>query len=148
MWKLATSESDFKIGFKKNLRERYPGSVIWTNSDKFRSGLPDFSVSFDGHFYAVEAKFIKDTPKMKDSQCLKHCVSKSQSEFLLNIRASKNSSGILIGMPDVCVLMKEIKENYTLSELLDSNCGYIMNRGKGLWHVDLFLETMRRFSGG
>lgn len=140
---MATSEADFKSGFRGDLRRHYTGSLVWTNTDMFRVGLPDFSVSWNKGFWAVEAKFIKKLPKKPGSKCLNHEVSAMQCDFLKQNRVNGNGSAILIGMPDVAVVMSEIKENYTLEELMAARR---VSRKCGAWNVTGFLEMVGGFN--
>jgi len=143
---LATNESDFKSSFRRDLKDYHKEAVIWTNTDRFVVGLPDFCVSHQGGFYAIEAKFVRELPKRKESKCLKHEVSAKQADFLNNIRGTSNHAAVLIGFPDVAVVMKEIKSNYTLEEVLDPTKCFTIQRRKGRWDIDLFLGVVRRYT--
>ena len=136
---MATSESDFKAGFKRDLIEAYPSALIWTNSDMFRAGLPDLSVSREQAFYAIELKFVGKLPKRGESKCLRHEVTPAQVEFLNKNIANGNYSCVLIGLKDVVAVMYECKQNYTLKEVLTATR---VSRVKGRWVVDSFFETM------
>jgi hypothetical protein len=136
---MATSESEFKSQFRKDLARAYPDAHVFTNNDMFRAGLPDFSVLWAGTFIGIEAKFIHELPKHNTSKCLKHEVTTSQIEFLRSARRTKNYSAILIGMPDVAVLMMELKHNYLLGEVLAAPR---IERSKGAWQVGNFINLV------
>ena len=140
---MATDESQFQSQFRKSLKAHYTDAVVWTNNDMFRIGLPDFSVAWHGKFFSIEAKFIRELPKRKASQALKHEVSPAQAEFMSKIRASGNCAGVLIGLKDVAVFMPEIKTNYTLEEVL---AGHRISRIGSEWGVPGFLELVMRLS--
>ena len=140
---MATDESGFKADFRKALKRHYPDAEVWTNNDMFRVGLPDFSVAWQGKFYAIEAKFISVMPKRKTSHCLKHEVSPAQVDFLKRIRETRNCAAVLIGMKDVAVVMPEIERNYSLEAVLQAPR---IQRAGAQWDVPGFLELVARLS--
>lgn len=142
---MAVSESDFKAGFKKDLITEYPHALVWTNSDMFRAGLPDASATWNGHFFAMEMKFVSKLPKRKESKCLKHEVSGAQLDFLNKIRLTGHYSCVLVGMSDVAALMLDLKSNYTLDELMIAPR---IERVKGKWNCDHFFDRVRGYNFG
>lgn len=143
---MATNEANFKSGFKDSLVAHYKDALhIWSPSDKFRSGISDMCLSFDGRFLGIEAKFIKSVPKKNETTVLSHEVSASQISFINGLIRTKNYGFVLIGMPDVAVVMSEIKANYTLEEI--KRAPRILRVG-GRWDVTNFLEhCVRGFYG-
>lgn len=137
---MAQDESSFKLEFRRDLRKAYPDAFVFTNNDMFRAGIPDFSVLYRGAFYGIEGKFIKDLPKRTQTKCLHHGVTGNQIEFLSNARRTENYGAVLIGMPDVAALMLEIKNNYTLEELLQAPR---FAKIRGHWQVTNFFDTIR-----
>lgn len=138
---MATSEGEFKSEFKKDLRAEYPSAVMWTNTDLIRSGLPDISI-LPGRkgYFAIEAKFIKSLPKRSGSKALKHDVSVPQQNFLNDVIKTGNTAIVLIGMTDVACVMREIKQNYTLDELMKAPR---IEKIKGHWQVKGFLDEQK-----
>jgi hypothetical protein len=134
---VATNESDFKAGFKKDLIAAYPTALVWTNSDMFRVGLPDMSALWDSKFFAMELKFVRKLPKRGSSKCLTHEVSAAQLEFLRRTRENRQRSAVIVGMRDVAVFIQNLKENYTLDEILGSPR---ILRENGAWSVKGFLD--------
>lgn len=141
---MAVDESGFKAGFKKDLMGFYPSALIWTNSDMFRAGLPDMSAMWDNCFFGMELKFIKTPPKRQTSMCLKHEVTPAQLEFLHKARANGGYSCVVIGMQDVAVFTMNLKENYTLDEVL--NMTRINRLGK-FWDLKFFFNSVRGYNG-
>ena len=139
---MATSESMFKSQFRKDLARHYHNAVVFTNNDMFTYGLPDFSVLWQARYFGVEAKFVDNLPKRGTSKCLKHEVSVPQVEFLKRARETGNHAVVLIGLPDVAVVMQEIKSNYTLDEVLQA---MRFERTKGKWLVGGFLELVAKW---
>jgi hypothetical protein len=139
---LATDESSFKASFRKDLQAAYAHSLVWTNNDMYRVGLPDFSAVYSGNYYGVEAKFIYKLPKRGTSKVLGHEVSEAQLLFLNKVRDSGGYGCVLVGLNDVAALMFELKSNYTLDELLAAPR---IARDKGAWQVHGFFEQIRGY---
>lgn len=137
---MAVDEAGFKSGFKKNLIHYYPTALIWTNSDMFRAGLPDTSALWNACFFAMELKFIKTLPKRKGSKCLKHEVTAAQLDFLRRTRETGQYSCVVVGLQDVAVLMLDLKENYTLEEVLAAPR---IERVGGEWKLAHFFDRVR-----
>jgi hypothetical protein len=138
---MATNEAEFKSDFRKDLENEYPNANIWTNTDLVRGGLPDFCVLDCGLFVAVEAKFIESLPKNKGSKTLKHPVSGQQQEFLRRTQQAGSPAIVLIGSPQTAVVLENIKENYTLEEVLKAKR---ISRINGKWQVKGFLDGWRK----
>jgi hypothetical protein len=137
---MAVDESSFKTSFRKSLKEHFGSEVmVWTNNDMFRIGLPDFSATFRGSFFAVEAKFIKELPKRGSSKVLTHEVSEAQLSFLRGIRETGCFSAVLIGLKDVAVVMLDLKSNYTRDEILAAPR---IGRDRGQWQVQWFFSSI------
>lgn len=138
---MATSESEFKTQFRKDLSKAYPTALVFTNNDMFRAGLPDFSVLYQGSYFAIEGKFVSELPKRMDSKVLKHEVSGPQLSFLNKTRWTGNYAAIVVGMPDVAVLIKSLAfNNLSLRDILDAPR---IERVRGVWQVKDFLERVR-----
>jgi hypothetical protein len=137
---MAVDEAGFKAGFKKDLISAYPGALVWTNTDMFRGGLPDVSAVYNTYFYAMELKFIRKLPKRPDSKCLTHEVSTVQLEFLKKVRENGQHSCVIIGLQDVAVYMLDLKENYTLREVLEAPR---INRSGKNWDLNQFFTDAR-----
>ena len=69
----------------------------------FRSGLPDFSAHYQGHFFAIEAKFVKAPPTRATSKVLGHELLLRSAEFLGRIHKTGGYGIVLIGFSDVAV---------------------------------------------
>lgn len=137
---MAVDEAGFKATLKKDLVITFPTALIWTNSDMFRSGLPDMSVLWNSFFFAMELKFIRKLPKQQNSKCLGHEVSEAQLDFLAKTRSNDQYSCVIVGLQDVAVIMLELKPNYTLREVLASPR---IERVSGHWKVDNVFSTIR-----
>jgi hypothetical protein len=138
---MATDEAQFKADFRKDLQNEYPGANIWTNTDLLRGGLPDFCLLDCGLFVAVEAKFVTKLPKKASSKTLTHAVSGQQQEFLRKTQQAGSPAIVLIGSPQTAVVLEEIKENYTLEEVLKARR---ISRVNGHWQVKGFLDGWRK----
>jgi len=137
---MATDEASFKLEFKKDLRNFLPESMMWANSDKFTSGLPDFCVIDSAKFIAIEAKFTKALPKRPTSKVLDHPVSAAQKAFLCKVLAQGLPAFVLIGTPTAAVIMDKIQENYTLEECLTAPR---ILKENGRWKVEVLCEFWR-----
>lgn len=136
---MASNEAGFKAEFRESLLRHYGDGVhLWSPSDKFRSGIADMCISFNGKFLGVEYKFIKTVPKKPETTVLTHEVSKSQILFLDGLVRTKNHGIIVIGMPDVAVVMSEFKTNYTLQEV---KAAPRILKVSGQWDVKNFIEN-------
>lgn len=136
---MATNEAEFKSEFRGSLLRHYGNRVhLWSPSDKFRSGIADMCISFEGHFLGAEYKFIKTVPKKMETAVLSHEVSKSQISFLEGLVRTKNHGIVVIGMPDVAVVMAEFKSNYTLAEV---KAAPRILKVSGQWDVANFIEN-------
>lgn len=140
---MATNESEFNTQVRKDLRNAVPEVHVWNNTDKFRYGLPDTSLVFEGHYYAIEGKFVSRLPKRPTSKCLSHEVTATQQEFIRKVRGAGGYACILIGFKDVAAVMLEIKTNYTLDEVLKAPR---ITRSKGRWEVQPLLSIIRGIS--
>lgn len=139
---MATNESEFKQEFKKDLGALYDGAHIWTSNDRVTSGLPDFFVLWAGIFVAIEAKFVNSLPKRKTSLVLsKHPVTPTQAGFLRKTNANGQYGIVLIGSPTAALVMREIKDNYTLEECLSAP--RILKSG-GQWQLKGFLDEFKK----
>ena len=138
---MAKDEADFKTEFRKDLQNEYPESNIWTNTDLFRGGLPDFCLLDRGLFVAVEAKFVKSLPKKASAKTLSHPVSPQQQEFLRKTQQAGSPGIVIIGSPQTAIILEEIKENYTLEEVLKARR---INKENGVWQVKGFLDVWRK----
>lgn len=138
---MAVNESDANASFRRDLKTFYPDACVWNNTDKYTSGLPDTSASYKGMFFAIEGKFAKTLPKKTTSKCLSHEVTGSQREFISRIRSSGNYGCVIIFMQDVAVIMLDIKENYTLQEVLEAPR---VERRKGKWDLTNLLELVAK----
>ena len=138
---MATDEAGFKAEFKKDLKNAYPRSHIWTSTDLLRAGLPDFYILDSGLFVAVEAKFIKKLPKKKTSLVLEHTVSASQQKFLRDTKDAGSPGIVLIGSANAAIVFEEIKENYTVEEVLAARR---IEKRNGVWQVKGFLDGWRK----
>lgn len=137
---MATNEGDFKLEFKIDLKKYLPNAVIWSNSDKYTSGLPDFCIVHDKHFVAIEAKFIKELPKRATSKVLSHEVSAAQKLFLEKVLENKQAAFVVIGSPQAAVVFSKIQSNYSKEECL-TTARILKNNGK--WDVEGFCELWR-----
>lgn len=118
---MATDEASFKLEFKKDVREYLSGNcLVWSSSDRFTSGLPDFFILDRGHFVAVEAKFVKELPKRKSSKVLSHEVSPAQKLFLERVQANGQTGLIALGTPQALIVFERIELNYTLEDCLSA----------------------------
>ena len=138
---MATNEGDFKAEFKKDLNDAYPRAHIWTSTDLLRAGLPDFYILDGGLFVPVEAKFIKKLPKKKTSFVLSHTVSAAQQQFLRSSQAAGSPAIVLVGSSNAAVVFEEIKENYTVEEVLAARR---VEKRNGVWQVKGFLDVWRK----
>lgn len=86
---------------------------------------------------AVEAKFVAEFPKKKTSLVLSHVVSATQQLFLKKTRDNGQVGIVLIGTPHAAAVMTEIKENYTLGELMAAPR---IEKIKGVWQVKGFIR--------
>lgn len=136
---MAVDEAGFKAEFKKDLMGFYPDALIWTNTDMFRAGLPDASALWNTFFFAMEFKFIRKLPKRKTSKCLGHEVTPGQLEFLQKTRSTGQYSCVIVGLQDVAVLMLDLKENYSLEEVLAAP--RIERMGK-FWNLKNFFDRV------
>lgn len=50
------SESDFQSKLKKEIEERFPGSVVLKNDAVTKPGIPDLSVFYEKHWAWLECK--------------------------------------------------------------------------------------------
>ena len=139
---MATDEGAFKLEFKKDLEGHLSGkALLWSSSDRYTSGLPDFFILDSGHFVAVEAKFTKTLPKKKTSLVLSHEVSPAQKRFLDRAKDNGHTGLIVIGTPQSAVVFTEIKLNYTLEECLLATK---FLRQDGMWQLGGFHELWRK----
>jgi hypothetical protein len=138
---MATNESEFKTDFRNDLADHFKEKVlVWTNNDMYRVGLPDFSASYDGHLWAVEAKFIKNLPARGTSKTLDHEATATQLQFLRDVRKTGNFAAILIGLSNVAVVMLDLKANYTLDEV---RAAPRILRAHGAWQVKEFFNIIQ-----
>ena len=101
---MATNESGFKKEFRDALEKSYGHALtLWTNNDMFRCGLPDFSALYEGKFFAIEAKFVKEAPARDASKVLSHELTATQAAFLNRVETSEGYGVILIGFSDIAV---------------------------------------------
>ena len=138
---MARDEAEFKTEFRKDLHNEYPRSNIWTSTDLLRGGLPDFYLLDSGLFVAIEAKFVKSLPKKASAKVLSHPVSEKQQEFLRKTQQAGSPAIVLIGSPQTAVIFEDIKENYTLEEVLKARR---VVKENGVWKVKGFLDVWRK----
>ena len=112
------NETAAKTTFKKALESFSPDLLTWNNAFAQRSGLPDLFFAYQGKTVAVEVKFVRQTPQRKTSKVLTHEVSPSQVKFLTRYQKAGNPGVVLIGFEDTFVYTFDIKNNYTLEEVL------------------------------
>ena len=138
---MASDESEFKSELRKDLKNEYPNSHIWTSTDLFSIGLPDFYILDSGLFIPVESKFITSLPKKPKSKILKHTVSEKQQEFLRKAQQAGAPAIVIVGSPQTAIIFEEIKENYTLEEALKARRIIRIN---DKWQVKGFLDVWRK----
>ena len=115
---MATDEASFKLEFKKDVQNYLSNVLIWSASDRFTSGLPDFFILAAGRLVAIEAKFTKTLPKKKTSLVLSHEVSPAQKSFLDRVKSSGGVGLVVVGTPQAAAVFDRIQNNYTLEECL------------------------------
>lgn len=82
----------------KQLTKLQPRGLAYMKAaDKFRSGVSDFLVWWQGNSFAIEVKFIKDWPSDK-AKLLTHQFKPEQITFLENIDLSENGAFGLVGV--------------------------------------------------
>lgn len=137
---MAHDESSFKYSFRKSLAYHFPEALLWTNTDMFNVGLPDFSVLHRGTLFAVEAKFIKKLPVRGTSRALNHPASDKQIAYLTKCRNAGGVGILLIGLSDVAVIMPP-SANFTVEELLSSP--YRIEKKGAAWDVSGFFDAAK-----
>lgn len=135
---MASTEASFKTEFRKSLVLEYgDGIFMWSPSDKFRSGISDLLISRSSGLLGVEFKFIKSIPARETTRVLTHEVSTPQISFIENLRRTGNNGVLVIGTPDVAVVMSDLKNNYTLAEV---RAAPRIEKRSGVWQVKNFYE--------
>jgi hypothetical protein len=59
-------ESRFYKKYEKWVKASFPSAYMYRTSDKFRLGVPDFTMSIDGYFIGLEIK--KEGQKLRQNQ--------------------------------------------------------------------------------
>lgn len=151
---MANSESSFRREFKKDLEDHYKGNLkIWAHLDAARAGLPDWGSCFGGAYTPIESKFAKDVPARPTSKVLSHELTSGQNLFLRDIEVTSNCPAVLIGLPDIAVLVpycywpRDIDgrgmPNITLNEVMKfKELGYAFEKNRGTWQVAGFFEKL------
>lgn len=99
-------ETDFSHFITKNLR-RQKGMHFIKVADKFKTGISDFLLWFEGSSCALEIKFVQALPAKPTSQALSHPFSLSQIGFLSDVKDTGNKGYGLVGIGEtrsMCLL--------------------------------------------
>ena len=156
---MATNEAGFKLEFRRALAEKISGNPgsrchIWTHTDAFKHGLPDFQCAVFWHHggkgtYPMEAKFVTKVPARESSAVLKHPLSSSQYSHLVRSFRAGLFSTVVIGMPDIAICIpihmwpREGSANITLKELRAIPEKFrVLKRARGGWEIGTILETL------
>lgn len=147
---MANSESSFKQEIKRDLERWYGNSIfLWANSDKFRSGIPDQSISWNGCFFGIESKYVDKVPANSGSKILRHPLKKPQRTFLENLNRTGNFGRVLIGFEDVAVIcMPEDFDDTgnttksTLLSIINNSPWKKLSKTSGRWGIESILEDI------
>jgi len=90
------NEKTFKASVAKELRKHGHWTLI--NHSIYRSGIPDIATVISGRAVWLELKFHKGS--IKETICLNHEVSATQSKTLRDIAQSGGLAGVVIGLED------------------------------------------------
>jgi hypothetical protein len=115
-------EGDFTRQFVKELRTILPGSVVFKHADTLTGGIPDLSITWQGHTTWVEVKIVRGGRTWFTALQSQNCFRLAREGRCLVVQYDVDRDSTQISTPDSSLILRSSSFGYQSAALLLKTC--------------------------